>query len=151
MTAVRWVHRLVPVLVAALVLLGAASHALAHRPVAPEPIQFSVMEVLVSSLPLLFKKEGLIEKHQVEGVDPSDRYFNRTVLVNRTPSGYAAKVMYEALTVEGHSHPTIPAAVQELIELMQGFGFTKLRTRANFKGVKYLAEKETWLDYQDLA
>jgi hypothetical protein len=34
---------------------------------------------------------------------------------------------------------------------MQGFGFTKLRTRANFKGVKYLAEKETWLDYQDLA
>jgi hypothetical protein len=59
--------------------------------------------------------------------------------------------MYEALTVEGHSHPTIAAAVQELIELMQGFGFTKLRTRANFKGVKYLAEKETWLDYQDLA
>ena len=109
------------------------------------------MEVLVSSLPLLFKKEGLIEKHQVEGVDPSDRYFNRTVLVNRTPSGYAAKVMYEALIVEGHSHPTIAAAVQELIELMQGFGFTKLRTRANFKGVKYLAEKETWLDYQDLA
>ncbi len=62
----------------------------------------------MSSLPLLFKKEGLIEKHQVEGVDPSDRYFNRTILVNRTPSGYAAKVMYEALNVEGHSHPTIP-------------------------------------------
>jgi hypothetical protein len=59
--------------------------------------------------------------------------------------------MYEALTVEGHSHPTIAAAVQELIELMQGLGFTKLRTRANFKGVKYLAEKETWIDYQDLA
>jgi hypothetical protein len=115
----------------------------------PELFQLRVMEVLVSSLPLLFKKEGLIEKHQVEGVDPSDRYFNRTVLVNRTPSGYAAKVMYEALTVEGHSHPTIAAAVQELIELMQGFGFTKLRTRANFKGTKYLAEKETWVDYQD--
>ena len=103
----------------------------------------------MSSLPLLFKKEGLIEKHQVEGVDPSDRYFNRTVLVNRTPSGYAAKVMYEALTVEGHSHPTIAAAVQELIGLLHGFGFTKLRTRANFKGVKYLAEKETWIEYQD--
>jgi len=110
-----------------------------------------VMEVAMSSLPLLFKKEGLIEKHQVEGVDPSDRYFNRTVLVNRTPSGYAAKVMYEALTVEGHSHPTITASVQDLIEAMQRFGFTRLRTRANFKGTKYLAEKETWLDYQDLA
>ena len=111
----------------------------------------SVMEVVMSSLPLLFKKEGLVEKHQVEGFDPSDRYFNRAVLVNRRPSGYAAKVMYEALTVEGHSHPTIAAAVKELIEAMQGFGFTKLRTRVNFKGTKYLAEKETWLDYQDLA
>jgi hypothetical protein len=109
------------------------------------------MEVVMSSLPLLFKKEGLVEKHQVEGVDPSDRYFNRAVLVNRTPSGYAAKTMYEALTVEGHSHSTIGAAVQELIGAMQGFGFSKLRTRANFKGTKYLAEKETWVDYQDLA
>jgi hypothetical protein len=119
-----------------------------HR---PQLSQVGVGEVVMSSLPLLFKKEGLIEKHQVEGVDPSDRYFNRTVLVNRTPSGYVAKVMYEALNVEGHSHPTIGAAVQELIEAMQKFGFSKLRTRANFKGTKYLAEKETWVDYQDRA
>ena len=105
----------------------------------------------MSSLPLLFKREGLVEKHQLEGVDPSDRYFNRTVLVNRTPSGYAAKVMYEALIVEGHSHPTITAAVQELVESMQGLGFSKRRTRANFKGTKYLAEKETWIDYPDPA
>ena len=116
-----------------------------------ELTRLNVVEIVMSSLPLLFKKEGLIEKHQVEGVDPSDRYFNRTILVNRTPSGYAAKVMYEALNVEGHSHPTITAAVQELIEAMQRFGFSKLRTRANFKGAKYLAEKETWIDYQDLA
>jgi hypothetical protein len=109
------------------------------------------MGVVMSSLPLLFKREGLVEKHQLEGVDPSDRYFNRTALVNRTPSGYAAKVMYEALIVEGHSHPTIIAAVQELVESMQGLGFSKMRTRANFKGTKYLAEKETWIDYQDLA
>jgi len=109
------------------------------------------MGVVMSSLPLLFKREGLVEKHQLEGVDPSDRYFNRTVLVNRTPSGYAAKVMYEALIVEGHSHPTITAAVQELVEAMQGFGFSKMRTRANFKGTKYLAEKETWIDYPDPA
>ena len=115
----------------------------------PGPFHLGVLEVVMSSLPLLFKKEGLIEKHQVEGVDPSDRYFNRAVLVNRTPSGYAAKVMYEALTVEGHSHPTIAAAVKELIEAMQGFGFSRMRTRANFKGTKYLAEKETWVDYQE--
>ena len=106
-------------------------------------------EVLMSSLASLFKKEGLIEKHQLEGVDPSDRYFNRAILVNRTPSGYAAKVMYEALTVEGQSHPTIPAAVKELVEKLQPLGFSRLRTRVNFKGTKYLAEKETWIDYQD--
>ena len=111
----------------------------------------SAMEGIMSSLPLLFKKEGVVEKHQIEGVDPSDRYFNRMILVNRTPSGYAAKVMYEALNVEGHSHPTITAAVQELVDMMQRFGFTRMRTRANFKGTKYLAEKETWVDYQDLA
>jgi hypothetical protein len=62
------------------------------------------MNVLAS----LFKRDGLIEKHQLEGVDPSDRYFNRAVLVNRTSSGYAAKIMYEALTVEGRIPPSRP-------------------------------------------
>jgi hypothetical protein len=103
----------------------------------------------MSSLPLMLKKEGLVEKHQLEGVDPSERYFNRAILVNRTGSGYSAKVMYEALTVEGHTHPTIAAAVKELVEKLQGLGFSRMRTRTNFKGTKYLAEKETWVDYQD--
>ena len=105
----------------------------------------------MSSLVSLFKKAGLVEKHQLEGVDPSDRYFNRAILVNRTPAGYAARVMYEALTVEGQSHPTIAAAVRELVEKLHAHGFRRLRTRANFKGTKYLAEKETWIDYPDPA
>ena len=104
----------------------------------------------MSTLPLMFKKQGLVEKHQLEGVDPSDRYFSRAMLVNRTASGYAAKVMYEALTVEGGSHSTIEAAAKELVEKLQGFGFTRMRSRANFKGTRYLAEKETWVDYLDL-
>lgn len=103
----------------------------------------------MSTLPLLFKKEGLVEKHQVEGVDPSDRYFNRAILVNRTSAGYSTKVMYEALIVESRSHTTIIAAVKELVEKLQDFGFTRLRTRPNFKGTRYLAEKETWIDYPD--
>ncbi|TKS59133.1 MAG: hypothetical protein EWM72_02448 [Nitrospira sp.] len=103
----------------------------------------------MSTLPLMFKKEGLVEKHQIEGVDPSDRYFSRAILVNRTASGYASKTMYEALTVEGGSHSTIIAAVKELVEKLQGLGFTRMRTRVNFKGTRYLAEKETWIDYAD--
>jgi len=105
----------------------------------------------MNSLASLFKKEGLVEKHQIEGVDPSDRYFSRAILVNRTPAGYAAKVMYEALTVEGQSHPTIAAAVKELVDKLYRLGFRRLRTRANFKGSKYLAEKETWIEHQDSA
>ena len=104
----------------------------------------------MSTLPLMFKKQGLVEKHQLEGIDPSDRYFGRAVLVNRTASGYAAKVMYEALTVEGGSHSTIEAAVKELVQKLQELGFTRMRSRANFKGSRYLAEKETWVEYQDL-
>lgn len=98
----------------------------------------------------MFKKEGLVEKHQVEGVDPSDRYFNRAILVNRTIAGYSAKVMYEALVVESGSHSTIGAAVKELVGKLQESGFSRLRTRTNFRGTRYLAEKETWIDYPDL-
>ena len=38
MSTVRWVRQLVLFLVAALLLLGAASHALAHKPVSPDPL-----------------------------------------------------------------------------------------------------------------
>lgn len=48
----------------------------------------------MSALPLMMKKEGLVEKHQMEGVDPSDRYFSRALLVSRTGAGYSGKIMY---------------------------------------------------------
>lgn len=105
----------------------------------------------MSALPLMMKKEGLVEKHQLEGVDPSDRYFSRALLVSRTGAGYSGKIMYEALIVQGGSHSTIGAAVREVVEKLQGMGFVRLRTRANFRGTRYLAEKETWIDYPELA
>jgi len=103
----------------------------------------------MSSLPLLFKKEGLIEKHQVEGVDPSDRYFNRTVLVNRTASGYAAKVMYEALNVEGHpsNHHGCGTRAHRM---MQRFGLAECE-HAPIQRHEVSRRKETWIDYADLA
>jgi hypothetical protein len=101
------------------------------------------------SLPLSFKKEGTIERHQIEGTDPSDRSFSRSILVNRIAQGYAGSVMYEALTVTGHTQPTTGTAVASVVEKLQDLGFTRIRTRPNFKGQRYLAEKETWLDYPD--
>lgn len=101
------------------------------------------------TLPLTLKKEGVVERHQIEGTDPSDRYFNRSIQVSRVAQGYAAKVMYEALTVDGETQPTIGGAVKSLVGKLQALGFRRMRTRPNFKGRRYLAEKETWTDYPD--
>lgn len=103
----------------------------------------------MSTLPLSFKKEGVVERHQIEGNDPSDRYFNRSILVSRTPQGYSGQVMYEALTVEGQPAPTTAAAVKHVVDKLRELGFTRMRTRVNFRGKKYLAEKETWVEYPD--
>lgn len=103
----------------------------------------------MSSLPLTFKKEGVVERHQIEGNDPSDRYFNRSIQVARTAQAYRATVMYEALTVDGPSSPTIPGAVRGVVKKLQELGFTRIRTRPNFRGKRYLAEKETWIEYPD--
>lgn len=104
----------------------------------------------MSTLPLSLKKDGVVERHQLEGSDPSDRYFNRSVLVSRTPQGYTATVMYEALTVEGKVQSTPGGAVKSLVEKLKDLGFRRMRTRPNFKGKRYLAEKETWVEYPDL-
>ena len=103
----------------------------------------------MSTLPLSFKKEGVIERHQLEGIDPSDRSFSRSILVSRTAQGYSAKVMYEALTVEGQTYSTVAAAVKNLVDKLRELGFRRMRTRLNFKGRRYLAEKETWIEHPD--
>jgi hypothetical protein len=105
----------------------------------------------VSTLPLsLRQKDGIVERHQLEGNDPSDRYFSRAILVSRVPQGYLAKASYEALAVEGQTYPTIAAAISSAVDKLRELGFRRMRTRPNFKGRRYLAEKETWIDYPDL-
>ncbi len=103
----------------------------------------------MSTLPLSLKKEGLVERHQIEGMDPSERYFNRSIAVNRTGNGYQATVMYEALVVDGRPQKTIAEAVTDVVSQLRNFGFRRMRTRLNFRGKRYLAEKETWVDYAD--
>ena len=106
----------------------------------------------MSTLPVsLRQKDGVVERHQLEGNDPSDRYFSRAILVSRIAQGYIGKATYEALTVEGQSHPTIIAAVSSVVGKLRDLGFRRMRTRPNFKGKRYLAEKETWIEYPDSA
>lgn len=102
-----------------------------------------------TSSPLIFKKNTLIEKHQIEGNDPPGRYFSRMAMITRTATGYTAKVQYESVTAETPSLPTIADALQNLTVRLQNVAFTRLRTRLNFRGKKYYAEKEAWTDYPD--
>ena len=104
----------------------------------------------MSTLPLAFRvKNVVVEKHQLEGMDPSERYFNRTIDVKRVDKGYTASTMYESLETASHTHPTVALAIREVVDKLQTMGFENLRTRINFKGQRYLAEKETWIDYLD--
>ncbi len=104
----------------------------------------------MSTLPLSFRlRNAVVEKHQLEGADPSDRYFNRTVPVKRVERGYSASILYEALVTESAVHPTVGGAVKEITDQLRDLGFTHMRTRLNFKGPKYLAEKESWVEYPD--
>ena len=101
------------------------------------------------SSPLIFKKNTVIEKNQIEGNDSPGRYFSRSVPITRTATGYSAKFQYEAVTAETPSFPTIQECLQALAVHLQKVEFRRLRTRLNFRGKRYYAEKEPWVDYPD--
>ncbi len=66
---------------------------------------------------------------------------------------------YEDFTVESGNFKTIRQALEDVVSILQGKGFTKLRTKLNFRGKKYLGERgirhfedsEQWTDYPDKA
>ena len=104
----------------------------------------------MSTLPLSFRvRNAIVEKHQLEAADPSDRSFNRLMPVKRVDRGYSTTIMYEALIVESDIHRTVQDAITDVVTKLQEHGFTKIRSRVNFKGQRYLAEKESWIDYPD--
>jgi hypothetical protein len=100
---------------------------------------------------LLHQKNTIVEKHQLEANDPANRNFVRTVPITRTAAGYTAKIQYESVSVETSSFPTVADAVKVLVRKLQDLGFSRIRTRLNFRGTRYLAEKEAWIDYPDPA
>ena len=99
--------------------------------------------------PLMSRKNAVVEKYQLEGNDAPGRNFVRIVSITRTPTGYTAQIQYESVSAETASHPTTGQAIQALARRLQELGFSRLRTRLNFRGTRYLAEKEPWVDYAD--
>ena len=90
-----------------------------------------------------------IERYQLEGQDPALRVFNRLVEINRGENGYTSLFSYEGTTYSSTPKKTIKEALFTLVESLQHTGFGRLRSRLNFRGKRYLAEREPWTDYPD--
>jgi hypothetical protein len=88
-----------------------------------------------------------IEIHQLEGFDRRDKSFNRNVEIWRTTHGYVAYFQYEGLDLQSPPCLRPIEALAALVARLPTHGLTRLRTRLNFKGDRYLAERLPWIDH----
>lgn len=89
----------------------------------------------------------MAEIHQVEGFDTRIRSFNRNVHIRKGEKGFIAQVSYENYTAVTPPFPTPGEAMSELVSILQKHNFTRIRSRINFRGTRYLTESEPWIDY----
>ncbi|HEY5594930.1 MAG TPA: hypothetical protein VIL61_07220 [Nitrospiria bacterium] len=95
--------------------------------------------------------QRIVERHQIEGQDERQRVFNRLVDILRVEKGYTAVFHYEGLTFETESGRTVEETIRSLVSKLHKAGCSNLRTRLNFRGPRYLAEREPWVNYPDSA
>jgi hypothetical protein len=93
--------------------------------------------------------QRIIERYQIEGQDERQRVFNRLVDIQRIEKGYLAIFHYEGLTFETEAFRTVDDALRNFVAQLHRSGFSNLRTRLNFKGPRYLAEREPWVNYPE--
>lgn len=93
--------------------------------------------------------EQIIEKHQLAGVDERDRGFNRLVEIEPVEQRCRALLRYEAMTVVTVPCETQAEALSQLIVMLQGQGYTQLRSRLSFQGDTYLGSQRDWIEYPD--
>ena len=89
------------------------------------------------------------EKHQLAGFDTRERGFSRPVLFERTDGGYQAILRYETTHIVTVAQATPVAALEELISMLQGQGYSQLRSQLNFRKGTYLGSQEPWIEYPD--
>ena len=88
-----------------------------------------------------------IEIHQLEGFDRRDKSFNRNVEIWRSTQGYVAYFQYEGLELQTAPALRPAEALKSLVGLLYQRGITRIRTRLNFKGNRYLAERMAWVSH----
>ena len=89
------------------------------------------------------------EKHQLAGFDARERGFSRPVVFEQADGGYQAILRYETTHVVTTTQHTPEAALKELIRILQGQGYSQLRSQLNFRDGTYLGSQQPWIEYPD--
>lgn len=89
------------------------------------------------------------EKHQLAGVDARERGFSRPVVYEQADGGYQAILRYETTRVVTTAQATPGAALDELIRMLQGQGYSQLRSQLSIRDGTYLGSQEPWVEYPD--
>ena len=92
---------------------------------------------------------GIVEKHQLAGLDEHARGFNRVVEVCRIEQTYRAVLQYEARHFAVDDGESAQAALQLLIRRLHIAGFSQLRSQMSFRGTDYRGSGEPWIEYPD--
>jgi hypothetical protein len=90
-----------------------------------------------------------MDKHQLAGFDARERGFTRTVEFDEVEGGVRAILRYETTRVVTAVRETPVDALNELIHLLQGQGYTQLRSQLSVRDGTYLGSQEPWIEYPD--
>jgi len=91
------------------------------------------------------------EKHQLAGLDIRERGFSRPVVFEKSDGKYQAILRYETTRVVTTAYDTPGAALEELIRMLQGQGYSQLRSQLSVREGAYLGSQEPWIEYPDPA
>lgn len=91
------------------------------------------------------------EKYQLAGFDARERGFSRPVSFEQAAAGYQAVLQYETTRVVTTPQPTLGAALEELVRMLQGQGYSQLRSQLSVREGVYLGSQEPWIEYPDPA
>ena len=91
------------------------------------------------------------EKHQLAGLDTRERGFSRPVVFEHADGGYQATLRYETTRVVTTAYDTPGAALEELIRMLQGQGYSQLRSQLSVREGAYMGSQEPWIEYPDPA
>ena len=92
-----------------------------------------------------------LQRVWLAGVDARERGFSRPVVYEQADGGYQAILRYETTRVVTTAQATPGAALDELIRMLQGQGYSQLRSQLSIRDGAYLGSQEPWIEYPDPA